>query len=505
MSTLNEAYRREYQWVREQAQQFAATQGPVAARLGLNDIHQADPHVEQLLQGFASLVAQCRQEWQVAIPDLARCLVEEIQPQVLQPVAAQSVMQLSTPYGVFSVPQHTPFRSDTGRHFRTQSTCVVTSLQVNTEIYANAWKIILTAEDSIDNLALADLSWYCHADTLTAERTVYALTQQDAELEWAGQTLPVQWRFQVSDARQSMINYFHAPALLPFLTLHTDAIISLQAGESMTIHGVGAEFMPAVEYLLLHCVGVSNHYQTMTDPLRVDVLKSHYRLGLSTEQKIISIDAVQAKADDGSQWCYYPLTQQYNAPEQTALYHYLGDQRIVLHPGKPLVSHTVSCTVSICDSDQHWSQWHNESYACLLETLPSYVEGFTLIKPCRFLSPQQDSVNQFLRSQAIAAQPWWEDDNLQERLVQLCQFNQASLWSWNITITDCQRRGVIKRGEMISVFVVSLSIQQHRLIDESQATMFVMILKSLLQPWCEWGCELELQCEFFDQAWKVTC
>jgi type VI secretion system protein ImpG len=90
-----EYYRRELDYLRTQAADFAARYPKVARRLVLSGTEAADPHTEHLIASVAFLTARVHRELDRDFPIVAAAMLENLCPSLTQPVPAMTVMQMT--------------------------------------------------------------------------------------------------------------------------------------------------------------------------------------------------------------------------------------------------------------------------------------------------------------------------------------------------------------------------------------------------------------------------
>ncbi|WP_437755074.1 type VI secretion system baseplate subunit TssF [Sorangium sp. So ce1389] len=88
---LLDLYAREIAYLRERGAEFAAAYPKIAARLGLEGRHAADPHVERLVEAFAFLTARLQRRLDSDLPELTTALLGILYPPLLSPVPSMAV------------------------------------------------------------------------------------------------------------------------------------------------------------------------------------------------------------------------------------------------------------------------------------------------------------------------------------------------------------------------------------------------------------------------------
>jgi type VI secretion system protein ImpG len=88
-------YLAELAYLREAGAAFARRHPQVAARLELDPTGSADPHVERLIESFAFLTARLRRLHDAQSPEIARSLLEVLQPSLVQPVPSMAIAEFT--------------------------------------------------------------------------------------------------------------------------------------------------------------------------------------------------------------------------------------------------------------------------------------------------------------------------------------------------------------------------------------------------------------------------
>jgi len=90
-AALLDAYARELAYLRERGAEFASSYPKIAARLGLEGRHCADPHVERLLESFAFLTARIQHRLDSDLPELTTAMLGVLYPPLLSPVPSMAI------------------------------------------------------------------------------------------------------------------------------------------------------------------------------------------------------------------------------------------------------------------------------------------------------------------------------------------------------------------------------------------------------------------------------
>jgi type VI secretion system protein ImpG len=92
-------YNQELLHLREMGAEFAAQFPKIAARLRMDNLEVADPHVERLLEGFAFLTARVQLKLEAEFPRFTQRMAEILYPQFLAPIPSMLVAQLKPDAG----------------------------------------------------------------------------------------------------------------------------------------------------------------------------------------------------------------------------------------------------------------------------------------------------------------------------------------------------------------------------------------------------------------------
>lgn len=90
-----EYYRRGLDYMRAEAANFASRHPKVAGSLALSNAHSADPHVQHLIESFSFLTAGVYREIDGLAPAIALSILDNICPNLAQPVPAATVMHMA--------------------------------------------------------------------------------------------------------------------------------------------------------------------------------------------------------------------------------------------------------------------------------------------------------------------------------------------------------------------------------------------------------------------------
>jgi type VI secretion system protein ImpG len=91
---LLEYYRRELSYLRTQSADFAARYPKVAGHLMLTGAETADPHTEHMIESVAFVTARLHRNLDRDLPAVASAMLDNLCPNLTQPVPAMTVMQM---------------------------------------------------------------------------------------------------------------------------------------------------------------------------------------------------------------------------------------------------------------------------------------------------------------------------------------------------------------------------------------------------------------------------
>jgi type VI secretion system protein ImpG len=116
---LLQYYERELRLLRELGGPFARHFPKIAGRLSPDELAQADPYVERLLEGFAFMAARVHLKIDTEFPRFTQQLLELVYPHYLPPTPSMAVVQFTPDLNIsalqhgVTVPRHTALRAHT--------------------------------------------------------------------------------------------------------------------------------------------------------------------------------------------------------------------------------------------------------------------------------------------------------------------------------------------------------------------------------------------------------
>jgi type VI secretion system protein ImpG len=348
---MKEYFENEMRLLTSAAQEFAERYPEEAGMLNLNSLHDRDPYVERLLEGFAFLTAQIRQKIDDDIPEISENLLQQLWPQILTPLPAMTIMQFNPDAEKIKVPTqiskgtliNTSPVGDKNLNpctFRTTSDLTVNPLQIIkvnlTEATAGGslLQIDFKANDvSINKLDLKNLRIYLNGDLQIATHLHFMLTSQVQNVK-----LSYTNKFKIES-----FNNFGSEIIQPCM-LTTEEILNPNSGKSffgfnllqeyfafrekyffLAIHGLDKidwsdsgfgfslliqtkinfpnNFHVTKDNFCLHCVPAINLFEKPAEPIMFDNKHLKYRLIADShypESNVIhSIKQFNTKADSG--------------------------------------------------------------------------------------------------------------------------------------------------------------------------------------------------------------
>lgn len=339
----------EMRYLREAGQEFAEAFPDRAAYLHMDQPGARDPYVERLFEGFAFLMGRLREKLDDDLPELTEGLVSLLWPHYLRAIPSLSVVELrpdlqrmkqcepiSKGFAVLSQPigpaqtrcQYTTTRDTLLRPLQ------LDSLQVAREPDGRSLlRLGFTCGERADwqQVPLADLSFYLHADAPIASALHRALTLQTQAIHLR---LPGEPRRRATEASfvasgfaeherlwplakgafsgyQLLLEYFTFRPKFMFVTLRGLEHLDLGGQPSgfeleVVLNESWPDELPLeAANLRLHAVPVINLFALEADPLTLGPQQSEYLLRPMRLQdghtEIFSVDGVSSALDGGLQ------------------------------------------------------------------------------------------------------------------------------------------------------------------------------------------------------------
>ncbi len=377
-------FHNELQQLKQGMQQFTQEHPQHAKQLGLqNNAQHNDPYAERLLQGTAYLAAKIRERIEDDLPDLTERLLAQVQPSLLKPMPAMTVLHLQPRIGQLQQPCSIPtatmfYTQNTGEksaqateedrlyYFHTCSSLHINPLSIDSlslhtsdQQVANAegllrFKLCLADNSEISLDSLKNLSFYIHAPQSQACRLQHALLTQVAAISISaeqggartavnlgGQAL-ISWPLlnsvdltgNVSGAAAFDVvrRYFHCPEALRFITFdlslahtmlteHGSIVVELQL---RTLPETASDIKP--EMLQLNCVPAINLCARDAQPILLDHTCSDYPLMIDStnaqQEVIYSVDKVTGFDYARGKQTHYASLDSYTQLRDSAAYFY---------------------------------------------------------------------------------------------------------------------------------------------------------------------------------------
>jgi type VI secretion system protein ImpG len=143
-------YERELRMLRELGGPFARHFPKIAGRLSPDELKQADPYVERMLEGFAFMAARVHLKIDSEFPRFTQQLMELVYPHYLPPTPSMAVVQFAPDLNISglthgqSVPRgtalraHTPLRDVTPCEYRTAHDVDMWPIEIESAEYSSA-------------------------------------------------------------------------------------------------------------------------------------------------------------------------------------------------------------------------------------------------------------------------------------------------------------------------------------------------------------------------------
>lgn len=324
-------YWQELTYLRRMGQLFAQRHPKIAERLELQPDESPDPHVERLIESFAFLTARLQRDIDNDFPEIATEMLGLLHPHYLRPVPSMTVARFDIDEeqgkltSGFELPRHTPlFTRSTDGHVCRLRTCYPVELwpvEVTEASFESrdrhhcldshlevARVLRLRLEplaDPLDELELERLRFHLHGDRMLVSSLYELLFSSlggvmiscEQEKKWrllpAESVLPVGFGAEeevlpyprhAQPAYRLLQEYFLFPEKFFFFDL-----IGLRAIRELGAQGAVDILLlltsepkagPAVtkDNIVLGATPVINLFSQITEPIRVDELRSEYRL-----------------------------------------------------------------------------------------------------------------------------------------------------------------------------------------------------------------------------------
>jgi len=315
-----ECYRRELSYLRTESANFAANHPKVASYLVLSDTHSADPHVQHLIESVAFLTAGLHREIDGMAPATASVILDNLCPNLAQPVPAMTVMQMTLDAEEGKVTAgsriqrgtllSTASASGLPCRFRTGWDSTLWPLQVSGVALqeARVLRIEFRADDGVDvvDLELDTLRLHLSGELLTTmpfhELLLTSLDHIEIASSAGVQRLPADSLKQAGfDEHQAMLadpshahpaygllqEYFAFPRNFQFFDLH-GLRGKLGSGTTFSIrlvfsHNAAVLALLRPDHIRLNCVPAINLFPVTSEPVAWD--GRHYEYLLPPDRK----------------------------------------------------------------------------------------------------------------------------------------------------------------------------------------------------------------------------
>lgn len=383
-------YQKELEYLRNAGHIFANQHPKIARRLELSNGESSDPHVERLIESFAFLTAQINQSIDDRFPETAAALLGVLYPHLVNPVPSMTVCQFKVdPHkgklgNGYTVPKSTTLLTHSAQditcRFKTvypvtilpliltkaefcpQEACSFPQREITSPWYLsltfkaigttveklnlNSFRIYLQGEQSIRHALyenfFAQSNARIHVSSLVEKEKKVAIPLANGSLGEVGfarseMALPVP--SHGLHAYQLLQEYFHFPNKFLFFDIlgledkqkdgtlrgeYFDVLLPI-AKPSEIIHKQVSE-----ANFQLGCTPIINLFHKITDPLRLDQRKIHYRLIPDQRRErtteIFSIESVMAVVEGQNDpeifSPYFSFAHHHKFTNQQVLWHH---------------------------------------------------------------------------------------------------------------------------------------------------------------------------------------
>lgn len=511
--TIRTYFEAEMRLLHEAAQTFAENNPLLANKLNLRELKDKDPHVERLLEGFAFLTAQLRQQMDTYTSDINEALLAMVCPNLLQPYPAATIMQFTGQYQLTKPKKITKATLVNSEHrgeektpcyFRTTSSVVVNPLLIS-EIFLQDRTLCLKFNTinaaTCTDLDLQEVILYINASDVSALELYWMLTKQIAKINVSfsankpitvnlgGQELLESYYFNCLDQINLALlqDYFHFRERFLFVKLRgLDKINWSDNCQEFTLEifsntTFSEEIALTKQTFLLHCVPAVNLYEKSSEPILLTANRYEYPLILDLVHRnnicLYEINEVMGLSTDHRQSPFFPLTDT-SSLQQENVYKIVTRSLGSLFPqtyvhiinAKYLAEQILSCKVTVCNGYYPRQCLQENTLTKLAADLSAWVKVKNLLRPSPFLPApaQQDHQWQLMHYLRQQYSSLIDLNNLQQ-LLQLCDWTKQdknkrrilAIKSVSAKMLNEMHRGMLMHGLELSLTMQEEGFNSH--------------------------------------------
>jgi type VI secretion system protein ImpG len=341
---LLDYYQKELSFLRQQGKLFANKHPKIASKLIYGVDESPDPHIERLIEAFAFLTGRIQQNLESEEPNIVAAVLNNIAPQLLNPIPSLSIAcfkvekESDLPSIPFNIERHHPLSAftDYGERCRYR-TCyevelwpiVIESVSLiyvtdskrsgsNREKQGISIKLKSLSKLPLSKLGIKNLRFHIHGDRsitnyiyeklfCNVER-VFISGSQEAFLKPVGfeeEESALPYPNNVNSAYRLLQEYFAFPEKFLFFDIsNIDLSQALETAELFIAfkEPLDKSIQLTNENLLLGCTPIVNLFTKISEPIRVNQLKSEYKLIADNQREniteVFSVQKVFANTGD---------------------------------------------------------------------------------------------------------------------------------------------------------------------------------------------------------------
>jgi len=434
---MRDYFTAELRHLRQQTEDFTAHYPQQARALAHHAPPAADPYLDRLLAGVATLTGRIQQRIDEELPDLYQALLWQFCPQWVQGYPSACIVafgyQSNQRATTLTIPRHALLQSDAvgpkQRHcyFRTTRAVQCQPVQLvaaDCSSTVTGMRLCLRIQvvdgAELNALALTQLPIFLAGDRsltlplyfalthanpraqlLLANDATFPLCIKPSHLTDAAAMLPI--AVQSFSGLQCLLDYFVFEQKYLFIDIEGFAKVTWPSGcqqfdiiiESDTVLPKHIEL--CLENFKLNCVPAINLYKKDSEPILLDQQRHEYPLHVDQqcvdEQFIYSVDqVVSMNHRTGARSHYYPLSD-YSHREQGGRYFSVSARTNNKHMawsisvgGLSTSDHeTLSCTLTVSDGYNPGRYLNKQSLHVLQEDLPHSLAATLLTHPSAYV------------------------------------------------------------------------------------------------------------------------
>jgi type VI secretion system protein ImpG len=347
-------YEKELSNLRQKGKQFAEKHPKIASRLIYGVDESPDPHIERLIESFAYLTGRIQQNLDSEMPNIATAILNNIAPQLLNPIPSLSIACFKVdeknvlPAIPFKIERYHPLSAytDFGERCRFR-TCydielwplIIEDVSIKTVlssvVFGNSTerqglliRVKNISKQPLSKLSLKKLRFHIHADRTLSNYIYEKLfcnvekvliianpgAQNESEKIKHAEIIPVGFNEEesalpypnnINSAYRLLQEYFVFPEKFLFFDIN-NIDLSDTENEFDIFIAFKERFDRHIELtkdnILLGCTPIINLFQKLSEPIRINQLKSEYKICPDNQREhiteIYSVQKVYSNTPD---------------------------------------------------------------------------------------------------------------------------------------------------------------------------------------------------------------